>query len=122
LVRYLARGRIPFWLNEGLAEIAGRRFFTPVPPTDEEFSILSWGTLEDPFENLGDGQVRSAYHQSYLMVTYLIEHFGRYKLNELIIAAGREADFGKAVTEVYDEFQVDYKTLEEEWTAHIQGR
>ena len=122
LVGYLARGRIPFWLNEGLAEVAGRRFFSPPPPEDEKLTFLLWTDLEDSFEKLESGQVRSAYYQSYLMVTYLIEHFGRYKLNELVVAAGRETDFSKAVADVYADFKVDYKTLQDEWSAHFQGR
>ena len=55
------------------------------------------------------------------MVCYLIERYGRYKLNELVLAAGREQDFAKAVAEVYGEFQVDYKILQEEWLSHFQG-
>lgn len=121
LVGYLARGPIPVWLNEGLAEIAGRRYVAPPSPEAGERAVVPWPELEESFEHLDSSQVRDAYEQSYFMVDYLIERFGRYKINELVVAAGREKDFSKVVDDVYGEFQVDYVTLKEEWSARFRA-
>ena len=53
------------------------------------------------------------------MVVFLIERYGRYKLNELLVEAGRGEDFSLAVTRVYGEFMIDYQGLQEQWLMQL---
>ncbi len=116
LVHFMARGRIPLWLNEGLAEVAGRRFFTP-PVAEMPLPFIEWSRLEQTFEGLDEDLIRSAYYQSYLMVAYLIDRYGRHTLNDLVVEAARTGDIDLAVKGVYGHFQVDYQVLQAEWHA-----
>jgi tetratricopeptide (TPR) repeat protein len=98
LVTRHSRGRVPVWLNEGIAiwveeqedgervewafdQIAGQRLFR-----------LS--ELEPPFTRLPADRVQVAYAQSYLAVRYIIDEFGERRLGELLRSAanGRELD------------------------------
>ncbi|MEJ2201371.1 MAG: tetratricopeptide repeat protein [Desulfuromonadaceae bacterium] len=114
LVHFLARNRAPVWLNEGLAEIAGRRWFVP-PHSRQPLSVLDWSRLNHSFQDLTDTQIRGAYEQSYSFVSYLIDRYGRHLLNDLLIAAGRTTDFASAVKEVYGVYQLNLEELRQEW-------
>ena len=99
LVRFLGKGRVPVWLNEGLAEVAGRRFYEPRQPL--VMPSLKLQALERSFSELTDEQVPAAYQQSYLRVAHMIELCGEPALAELLQRLGKGEEWQTAVAEAY---------------------
>jgi len=104
LVTQLGNGRVPVWMNEGIAiwaeeesdgeredwardTIAGQRLFT-----------LS--ELEPPFTGLPADRVQVAYAQSYLAVRFILEEFGERRLLDLLRASGGGAPLASAFESV----------------------
>lgn len=111
VVRFLARGKAPVWLNEGLAEVAGRRFFKPsASPAATEFK-LDTAALERTFAELPPEQVPSAYQQSFERVSRLVELCGWPPLGELLERLGRGEAWAAAVAEAYAPCGYDWPRL-----------
>jgi len=94
LVHFMANRRAPVWLNEGLAEMAGRRLFSPASPhlqlAGQGEGLLGWDTLAKPFSSLPAEQVMLAYEQSHSLVSFMVDHYGWHKISELLTSIGRQ--------------------------------
>lgn len=97
MIDYKTRGNYPRWLTEGLAQEMERRLtgFKFDPP-EQLYDYYSFSALND-FDSLPDQRI--AYHQSYLMVKYLLEHGGSGKVNRLLTELGRGRSFASALQE-----------------------
>lgn len=126
VVRYLTAGRSPLWLNEGLAEVAGRQHHDP--PLGRLRAALNrnepipFERLESSFAGLPAGQVELAYQQSYSFVRYLLDQFHWYKMAELLGALGEGKSIAAAIDQVLGEFAVDYAGLQAAWRREEAGR
>jgi tetratricopeptide (TPR) repeat protein len=119
VVRYLTSGRCPVWLNEGLAEVAGRQHQdTPLDRLRRGLSrntLIPFERLESSFEGLPSDQAELAYQQSYSLVHYMLDQFHWYKMAELLRALGEGKSIARAVDQVLGEFAVDYAGLQAAW-------
>lgn len=119
LVHFMAEGQAPVWLNEGLAELIGRRISPALTPlfSDAVASAppLSWETLTKPFSALDAKLVPQAYQQSYSLVHFMVDRFGWHKLSELLHRLGERHSWPEAVAETYAEFGLDWPGLVAEW-------
>jgi len=127
VVRYLAAGRCPDWLNEGLAEMAGREHYAPslrrLRRALEREELLSFEQLESSFSGLPRDQIELAYQQSYSLVRYMIDQFHWYKMAELLRALGAGQSLGAAIDQVLGEYAVDYAGLQDAWRHDLhKGR
>jgi len=113
LVRFLGKGRVPVWLNEGLAEVAGRRYHTPHPPRSGNRSVRS-AALERPFTELPDDLVPLAYQQSYQRVSRLIELCGWTAIGELLQRLGKGEPWEAAIATAYAPCGYDWPRLQVE--------
>lgn len=92
LVTQIGNGRVPVWLNEGMAiwaeeESDGDR----VDWARETISgqrLFRLAELEPPFTGLPPERVQVAYAQSYLAVRLIISEYGERRLLDLLRAAG----------------------------------
>lgn len=124
LVHYMANRQVPVWLNEGLAETAGRRIF-PLPLTALRDAVASrrlidWDQLSRPFTALAESEVRLAYEQSYSMVHFMIDRFGWHKMTELLARLGKRQAWVPAVTVVYRDYGLDWPAIIVEWQASLK--
>ncbi len=120
LVHFLAKRQAPVWLNEGLAEVAGRRIYSP---TEKHFdqtdsgSLFDWQTLSRPFASLESSRVALAYEQSYSITMFMVENYGWYKMTELLKYLGKGNDWPDAIAVVYEDFGLDWPAILQEWQA-----
>ena len=115
VVRFLGNGRVPVWLNEGLAEVAGRRYFqSPHPAVKPSGQRLAATALERPFSELSTEQVPQAYEQSYARVQRLVELCGWPALGELLQRLGTGASMADAVSAAYAPCGYDWAQLQAE--------
>jgi tetratricopeptide (TPR) repeat protein len=113
LVRFLGKGRVPIWLNEGIAELAGGRWFnTEAKP--HPASPLPIAALERPFTELPNELVPVAYARSRARVERLVELCGWPALGELLHLLGNALAWEAAVAEAYAPCGYDWPRLEAE--------
>lgn len=122
-LHYLTGGRCPLWLNEGLAEVAERRYFDPplqaLPAAAVADKLLPWSRIERSFEGLSPAEVKLAYEQSYSLVSFFIGQYGWHKMADVLaeIAAGRPAP--EAIGRALADYAVDYDTFLTQWRARL---
>jgi hypothetical protein len=119
VLRDIAGSNLPFWLNEGLAEVAEAYISEPnleiLSLAREQEKLFRLKTLEKPFKRLQGIQVPLAYQQSYAVVNYLIDEYGWHQVRELVFALGDNIPIEQAVVDVLGVFGLTYITLEEQW-------
>jgi len=123
IVHFMAKRHAPVWLNEGLAELAGRRLFFPpliaFPGAVESGQLLDWQRLEQPFALLDKMDAALAYEQSYALVRFLVERYGWFKVAELLERLGTQKDWRAAVEAVYRDYGLDWPAILREWQAEL---
>ncbi len=109
----------PTWLEEGLAVYGEGEPDTETKETFEKArksnSLLSFRVLSAGFAEESE-QASLSYSQSYYMVDYLIDTYGREKINRLlkILSTGTVVD--EALTQVYG---FNLRGFEEEWRKSV---
>jgi tetratricopeptide (TPR) repeat protein len=123
-IHFMARGRCPVWINEGLAEVAERRIVNP--PLDalrralRKDALLPFGRLEKSFAGLPAEEVLLAYEQSYSLVQYILENFHYYRMTEILAAMGEGRSIGEAIAEGLGQFGISYDTLQSQWRRSVE--
>jgi tetratricopeptide (TPR) repeat protein len=123
VVGELTKGNCPVWLNEGLAEIAGRREYdsplSELAGAVKSTRLLSVSELEKSFASLNTKDVALAYQQSYSLVRFMIASYGLYKVRDLLDNLGRGLKIGAAVAATFADFGLNYQGIIQEWQASI---
>jgi tetratricopeptide (TPR) repeat protein len=112
VARFLAKGRVPVWLNEGIAEVAGRRYDAPSGKTlSASGQTLAPEALDRPFSALPTELVPLAYQQSYERVSRLVDLCGWAPLGELLQRLGSGLSWDDAVARAYAPCGYDWPRL-----------
>lgn len=123
LVHFMAGRNVPAWLNEGLAEISGRRInavsLIDLTEAAESGQLLDWTTLEKPFSGLPAARVRLAYEQSHSLAFFMVDRYGWYNMAELLESLGKQQEWVAAVADVYREYGLDWPAIQNEWQASM---
>lgn len=123
MVHFMAGRRAPVWLNEGLAEMAGRRLYTPPGPllkqVEQREDLLGWDALSRPFSRLPADKVILAYEQSFSLVSFMVDRYGWHKIPELLEAIGKGKPWQEAIAEVYQGYGLDWPGIQREWQASL---
>jgi len=123
VVHYLANRHVPVWLNEGLAELSGRRIYAlpmvALHRAAEDNRLIGWDILARPFTGLADDKVRLAYEQSYSLVNFMVDQFGWHKMTELLQRLGKRQGWQTAIAEVYHDYGLDWPAIQTEWQASL---
>ena len=119
MIRFLGKGRVPTWINEGFAELAGRRYHDPgldhLEGAAVAGSLLSWDRLALSFKDLSTEQAKLAYEQSYSFCSYLVEMFGWFYFKDLIERLADGDDVATAFAATYGEYGMDWAKLQRYW-------
>ena len=123
VVRDIANGNCPMWLNEGLAEVEGRREYNPpLQEIKKAFAggtLLSFATLEGPFTGLSGKRAQLAYEESYSIVNFMAATYGWYKIKEILVNLGSGMPVAAAVAKALGDFGLDYEQVEREWREYL---
>jgi tetratricopeptide (TPR) repeat protein len=119
----ITNGNCPTWLNEGIAELQGRRELNPSPHlldrAAREGRLIPWQSLEGPFVSFGTQQAALAYEESYAAVRYLVETYGWHKVKQVLVNLGSGMAVQQAFATAFDDYGLDYPALEREWRASL---
>jgi len=121
VVRELTKGNCPVWLNEGLAEIEGRREFDPPLTALKQASVgnslLPFSSLSGSFASLQGKSVDLAYQQSYSLVRYMTSTYGWHTIKEILAALGEGVSFETAAARVYQGVGRTFQEIIAEWRS-----
>jgi hypothetical protein len=114
-------GRLPVWLDEGLATYSEGEFDPYLRSYLEEAisedRLISVRSLCSPFSADAD-KARLSYAQSYSLVKYLLDNYGRDKMLDLLTLLKQGNTYDEALTEVYG---FDIEGLDARWRATLRG-
>lgn len=122
-VHFLANRKAPVWLNEGLAELAGRRRLDR--PSEHlqaalrEDRLISWDSLAQSFAGLPAGKVPLAYEQSHALVAHLVDRYGWHTLRELMERLAAGEGLQAAVGYAWRDYGMSWPALLAEWRAGV---
>jgi hypothetical protein len=112
------------WLNEGLAELEGRREYshqlTDLEKAVRQNQLLPLASLERSFSSLSTHDASVAYQQSYSFVKYLVSTYGWYKVKEILLSLGTGKTITDSVNAALTDLGIDYPALYNEWLASVQ--
>jgi tetratricopeptide (TPR) repeat protein len=115
----LTRGNCPVWLNEGIAEMFGRRQFSS--SAAEHGHAAMKGTaidirkLEGGFTGLSSADATRAYEQSYSLVNYIVTAYGWHRVKAILIGLGKGMNISAAITTALQDYSLGYDGLAKEW-------
>jgi tetratricopeptide (TPR) repeat protein len=124
VVRELTRGNCPSWLNEGLAEVEGRKEYdqplTALEGAVKTGAFLPFTSLEKSLASLSGKEALLAYQQGYAMVRYLISAYGWHKVREILVNLGTGMTIEAAIARTFADYGLDYQGIVQEWQAQVQ--
>ncbi len=123
LVRDLAAGKCPVWLNEGLAEYqgarAGRRYTELLADALQKDHLFAWKDLDGHFSpSLTAPEVGLAYQQAHSIVAYLSERYGFWRFRKVLANVGEGMPVDQALSK---EFHTPLERLERNWREWLPG-
>jgi tetratricopeptide (TPR) repeat protein len=124
VVGELAKGNCPAWLNEGLAEVEGRKEFdhahADLGKAVKSGSLLSITSMEKSLTGLNAQEAALAYEQSYAMVKFMIASYGWHKVREILVNLGTGMRTEAAIARAFADYGLDYKAIVQEWQAYMR--
>jgi hypothetical protein len=115
----LTRGNCPIWLNEGIAEMFGRKqledakmMHTQVADKSPAVDIRK---LEGSFTSLSMADATIAYQQSYSLVKYVVTTYGWHRIQQILSEMGRGASINDAIASTLKSYNLSYDGLVKEW-------
>lgn len=123
VVRELTKGNCPTWLNEGLAEVEGRKEYDP-PLADLEAaaktgSFIPFPSLEKSLASLNAKDAQLAYQQSYSIVRFMISAYGWHKVRDILVNLGNGMTVEGAIAKAFEDYGLDYQGIVREWQAEM---
>jgi tetratricopeptide (TPR) repeat protein len=123
VIAQLTGGNIPTWLNEGLAEIEGRKEFSH-PGVDLARSAanketLSLEKLSGSFTSMNGGQAAVAYEQSYSIANFMVSRYGWYAVQGILKRLAARDDMATAVAKALSDYSLDLPGVIGEWQASL---
>lgn len=123
LVHFMTNQHAPVWLNEGLAEEAGRRMYAAtlvnLQAAKNAGQLIAWSDLDGSFAALAVNQVPLAYEQSFSIVHFIIDRYGWHKMEDLLIRLGKGQPWQAAFADVYRDYGLDWSAIVKEWQTSL---
>ncbi|MFZ4860044.1 MAG: peptidase MA family metallohydrolase [Desulfuromonadaceae bacterium] len=119
----MTRGNCPLWLNEGIAEIFGRRQYTRSRPESGRAvrtgKPADFRKLESGFSELSTSAASLAYEQSYSLVNYMVTTYGWHRVKQILEGLGKGLSFDDALTAALKDYNLNYDSLVNEWRSSV---
>lgn len=123
VVQDITGGNCPTWLNEGLAELEGRKIFNhplaELGKAAKSGKFVSFAKLEGGFTGLGSKEASLAYQQSYSLVNFMVESYGWPKVNEILLNLRAGMNSSAAIKKAMADFGLDFDGVIEEWRRQM---
>jgi tetratricopeptide (TPR) repeat protein len=121
VVGELTKRNCPVWLNEGLAEVEGRKEFdrplTALEAAARSGRLLPFSDLEKSLLAMNTKDAALAYQQSYSMVRFMISSYGWHKVREILVNLGNGMSVNDAIGAAFADYGLDYQKIVQEWQA-----
>jgi len=115
----LTKGNCPVWLNEGIAEMFGRKQLSDAKVmggrTTGSGAAVDIRKLEGSFAGLATADAANAYQQSYSLVKYVVATYGWHRIQQMLSALGQNMDINAAVASALESYNLGYDGLIKEW-------
>lgn len=126
VVHEMTRGNCPVWLNEGLAEVQGRKVIdTPayaLSKVVKDGKLLPLSRIEGSFSSFSRQEALLAYEQSHSLVAFLISSYGWHKIREVLLNLGQKMSMEDATARAFADYGLTYGEIVEEWTRWLKKR
>jgi tetratricopeptide (TPR) repeat protein len=123
VIAQMTGGNIPTWLNEGLAEIEGRKEFNhPVSDLDKAASqnqMLSLDRLSGSFLSMPGTEASIAYEQSYSLANFMVTRYGWYAVQGILKNLAARSDVKTAVAKALSNYSLDLQGVMDEWRTSL---
>jgi hypothetical protein len=124
VVGELTRGNCPTWLNEGLAEVEGRKEFNPAMPelagAAKTGALFPFTAMEKSLSSLDAKSALLAYQQSYAMVSFMISAYGWHKVRDTLVNLGTGMRFEAAIAGAFADYGLDLAAIVKECQEHMR--
>lgn len=124
IVQEMTHGNCPTWLNEGLAELEGRKLFNQpmaeLGKAAKQGKYVPFANLEGGFTALGTREAALAYQQSYSLVNFMVTAYGWPKVTEILLNLGAGMKIAPAMKKAMGDFGLDYDGVIEEWKIYMK--
>ena len=124
VVQEITHGNCPTWLNEGLAELEGRKLFnqpmSELGKRAKSGNFIPFDKLEKGFTSLNAKEAALAYQQSYSLVNFMVSSYGWPKVTELLKRFGAGERTDEAAKSVMGDFGLDFNGIVEEWKSYMK--
>lgn len=122
VIHRMGGGRVPVWLNEGIAQYEdgrneGRDDLFRYLASAEKLVPLKY--LEGSFMGLNQNQAIVAYAEALSAVKYIVDEYGMGMLTRLV-SSYRDGKDSEA--SIKDTFQMTYKEFQESWIRNLKKR
>jgi tetratricopeptide (TPR) repeat protein len=115
----LTKGNCPIWLNEGIAEMFGRKQLSDSKAANAQTSIKGAAVdirkLEGSFTGLSSADANIVYQQSYSLVNYVVTAYGWHRIQQILSELGRGASINDAIASTLKSYNLSYDGLVNEW-------
>jgi len=115
----LTKGNCPLWLNEGIAEMFGRKQLGDSRAAHLQNTgkgaAVDIRKLEGSFTGLSTADANVAYQQSYSLVNYLVTTYGWHRVKEMLTDLGKGMNISSAVASALQDYSLGYEGLVREW-------
>ena len=115
----LTRGNCPLWLNEGIAEMFGRKQLNDArtihPQATGKAATVDIRKLERSFSGLSTAEAGLAYQQSYSLVNYIVGAYGWHRIQQMLTVLGQGMNINDAVATTLRSYNLSYDGLVKEW-------
>jgi tetratricopeptide (TPR) repeat protein len=123
VIAELTGGNVPTWLNEGLAEIEGRREYSyPAPhfvKALQEGRLLSLSALSGSFAKMSGMEAGLAYQQSHSLAQFMVTRYGWYAVQEILKNLGQRLSIEAAVAKALVGWSLDLSGVIREWRESL---
>jgi tetratricopeptide (TPR) repeat protein len=124
VIAELTRGNIPTWLNEGLAEVEGRKAFShqtvALSQAAKGGKLIPLATLSGSFTSMANAEAGLAYQQSYSMANYIVSRYGWYSIQQILKSLDERETIETAVSKALADYSLDMPALYKEWREGLK--